>query len=256
MERGEAIELTVGGEAVRGVYHAAADAAAPAVVFAHGFGSTRVGEKAEALAAECAARGWGFAAGDFRGHGASGGTMLGLRGSRLLEDLGALAVWVAARHAGPLCLCGSSMGGWAAAWFAARGRVPVAACAFVAPAFHFPEQRRLTPEEREAWQRTGRHRVRNEWVDVEIGWGLAAEAGQFPADALAAQLQTPFILFHGMRDEVVPYAESLEFAGHAAAPEVEVVLIGDGDHRLSREKGRIARAVCDFFAGRAGLKPN
>src|SRR5215207_7939466 len=104
MGRGEAIELTVGGEAVRGVYHAATDASAPAVVFAHGFGSTRVGEKAEALAAECGARGWGFAAGDFRGHGASGGTMPGLRGSRLLEDLGATARWVAARHSGPLCL--------------------------------------------------------------------------------------------------------------------------------------------------------
>src|SRR4051812_28070683 len=58
-----------------------------AVLWVHGFGSHRGGEKAAAVRAECARRGWAFAAFDFRGHGASGGTMHDLRASRLLDDL-------------------------------------------------------------------------------------------------------------------------------------------------------------------------
>ena len=42
------------------------------------------GEKTQAVEAACAARGWAFAAFDFRGHGTSAGTMLDLRPSGLL----------------------------------------------------------------------------------------------------------------------------------------------------------------------------
>ena len=57
------------------------------VVWVHGFGSHRGGEKAAAVRAECGRRGWAFAAFDFRGHGQSGGAMHELRASGLLEDL-------------------------------------------------------------------------------------------------------------------------------------------------------------------------
>lgn len=54
-----------------------------ALLYAHGFGSTRAGAKADALEAACARRGWTFAAFDFRGHGGSSGTRLDLRSSLL-----------------------------------------------------------------------------------------------------------------------------------------------------------------------------
>src|ERR1700722_4372618 len=62
-----------------------------AVVYVHGFGSTRGGAKSEALEAACARRGWSFAAFDFQGHGRSSGTLLDMRGSSLLADLKAVA---------------------------------------------------------------------------------------------------------------------------------------------------------------------
>jgi pimeloyl-ACP methyl ester carboxylesterase len=235
------------GQAVRGEGRFFAGGSA-AVIFVHGFGSTRQGEKATALAAECARRGWSYAACDFRGHGASGGSMLELRGSRLLEDLEAITRLVMARTGARPCLVGSSMGGWAAAWFAARSPGRVAACAFFAPAFHFLEWRRLNLAERENWQRTGRLRVRNEFVDLEIGYGLAAEADEFKFADLTAQFRSPLMIFHGMRDDLVPYAGSVEFAARCAAADVELVLIKQGDHRLNREKERLARAACDFFS--------
>lgn len=222
--------------------------AAPVLVFAHGFGSIRAGEKSAALEAECARRGWAFAACDFRGHGESDGTMTELRGSRLIEDLDVITRDAVARVDGPLFLFGSSMGGWASAWFAAKNPGRVAACAFAAPAFRFLEWRRLSAAEREEWRRAGRLRVHNEFVDVEIDYGLAAEADDYPFEKLAAEFRTPAIIFHGMADETVPYSSSVEFAARCATGDIELRLIKNGDHRLNGEKERMAFAACEFFA--------
>src|SRR5262245_44371192 len=66
-----------------------------ALVYVHGFGSHRGGEKAAALAEACAVRGWTYAAFDFRGHGSSGGHIRDLTASRLLEDLSAVQAFLA-----------------------------------------------------------------------------------------------------------------------------------------------------------------
>src|SRR6478752_10699500 len=68
-----------------------------AVVWVHGFGSHRGGEKSESLQQECARRGWTFAAFDFRSHGESSGAMDELRASRLVEDLSAIREFLALR---------------------------------------------------------------------------------------------------------------------------------------------------------------
>lgn len=243
------------GQMARGDFHfTPGNQASPVVVFSHGFGSVRNGEKATAVAEECARRGWAFAACDFRGHGESDGKMIELRGSRLIEDLDAITREAARRAGGKLFLFGSSMGGWASAWFAAlhpdrmakRMAERVTACAFVAPAFRFIEFIRLTDTEREAWRRTGRHRFRNEFVDVEIGYGLAAEAEQFKFELLAEKFRTPSILFHGTADDIVPHSISVEFAEQCAA-KIKLHLIEGGDHRLNGQKDEMARAACDFF---------
>src|SRR5205823_2932316 len=108
-----------------------------AVVYVHGLGSTRGGEKARALEQACARRGWTFVAFDFRGHGASTGRMVDLCGTRLLEDLEALAEHLAGRGVRRLCPVGSSMGGWAVAWFTLRHPLAVPACVAIAPALDF-----------------------------------------------------------------------------------------------------------------------
>src|SRR5262249_29477702 len=149
------LELTMpDGQILRGAYSSPLTVEqSPVVIFAHGFGSVRGGEKSIALETECARRGWAFAACDFRGHGASDGTMSELRGGRLLEDLDAIAREAEKRAVGPLFFVGSSMGAWASAWFAAKHPGRVAACAFVAPAFRFLEWGRLSEAEHETWRR-------------------------------------------------------------------------------------------------------
>ena len=119
------------------------------------------------------------------------------RSRQQLADLAAIRQFLMSRGHTRLGLVGSSMGGFAAAWFARQNPDAVVGCVLLAPAFGFLDRRwgRLTREEREAWRRTGRLRVTNEWVDAEIGYGLVEERAKFrPAD-LADEWRTPALIF-------------------------------------------------------------
>jgi len=220
------------------------------VLYVHGFGSVRGGEKAAALHAACRARGLGFAAFDFRGHGASSGTMRELLASGLIADLGAIAEYLAARGVRRLLPVGSSMGGFAAAWFARGRRELVPAQVLVAPAFRFLEARwqEMPEAEREQWRQTGTRRFVNDYVDVELSYALAEERERFRWQDLADGWRVPALIFHGMRDESVPYAHSVELADRAACDDIELRLLRGGDHRLSAYKDQIADEACRFFA--------
>jgi alpha-beta hydrolase superfamily lysophospholipase len=221
-----------------------------AVVWVHGFGSHRGGEKAEAVRDECTHRGWTFAAFDFCGHGESSGAMHELRASRLLEDLAAVRAWLAERGHTRLGLVGSSMGGFASAWFAKEYPECVLGTVLLAPAFGFLDRRweALTPAEREEWRTTGRRRVANAWVDVEIGYGLVEERDRFAPRHLVRGWTAPALLFHGLADDTVPDSDSEFFLRHVDYPHVELRLLKDGDHRLTAYKGAIAAAAGAFFA--------
>jgi pimeloyl-ACP methyl ester carboxylesterase len=243
------ISLATGGKLV-GTYHTGNNDPAFAVVWVHGFGSHRGGEKSESLQLECQRRGWTFTAFDFRSHGESTGTMPELRASRLVEDLAAVRDWLAARGHTRIGLVGSSMGGFAAAWFAKQHPESVVGCVFAAPGFGFLERRwdELTPAEREEWQRTGLKRLSNEWVNVELGFGLVEERDRFRPLQLVAGWRTPALLFHGLADEVVPHTDSLFFIKNVGYPHVELRLLKDGDHRLTAHKEAITSAAGAFFA--------
>lgn len=221
-----------------------------ALLWVHGFGSHRGGEKAEAVRAECGRRGWGFAAFDFRGHGHSAGDMVDLTASRLLEDLEAVAAFLRSRGVARLGVVGSSMGGFASAWFAKRHPDLVAGCVFVAPAFHFLDRRwnGMSDNERAEWRRTGRRAFRNEWVACELGYGLIAERERFTLLELADGWRFPTLIFHGCADDVVPISDSLDFLRLVPPGDVELRLIRDGDHRLTAYKDRIAAGVGELFA--------
>lgn len=227
-----------------------------AVLWVHGFGSHRGGEKAEAVRAECARREWTFAAFDFRGHGESAGEMAELTASRLLDDLETVVLHLRTLGISRLGLVGSSMGGFASAWFAKRHPEAVVGCVFVAPAFNFLDRRwnSVTDAEREEWRRTGRRAFRNEWVTCELGYGLIADREQFPLRELATGWHHPTLIFHGCADDIVPDQDSLEFVRRVPPGDVELRLLRDGDHRLTTYKDRIAAGVGELFTRTFGGK--
>src|SRR5437870_1394244 len=104
-------------DTIIGVHHAVAHTNY-AIVYVHGLGGHRGGEKSEALALACHEAGVHFVAFDFRGHGDSSSHIRELTASRLLEDLNAIRSFLAERGIHRFGMVGSSMGGFATAWFA------------------------------------------------------------------------------------------------------------------------------------------
>jgi pimeloyl-ACP methyl ester carboxylesterase len=244
-----------GGE-LRGTLSFQDEPGACAVLYVHGFGSRHDGEKARALEVACARRGWTYAAADFRGHGQSSGSLLDLRGSRLQEDLGQLLACLQEHGVRRVFPVGSSMGGWASAWFALAHPEEVPAVVGIAPALAFLERRweGLSEEARRDWKRTGKLRVKNEWLDVEVGFGLMEEWADFAYPDLTRRWATPLAIFHGLRDDSVPYKDSLAFLEKTTCRDVELHLFKDGDHRLLPYKDDLAEAACNFIVRFWGKK--
>ena len=211
---------------------------APTVVFLGGFMSDMSGTKAAALDAWAAARGQGFLRLDYRGHGESDGEF---------ED-GTIGAWkddalaaIDALTTGPLVLIGSSMGGWIALLVALARPARVIALVGIAAAPDFTEDL--------IWQRMEepvRMMLETEGVVYET-----SDGGDRPLAITHALIEdgrkhlllrgvipvaVPVRLLHGQQDADVPWQRSLLLAEKLASPDIRVVLIKDGDHRLSRDE--------------------
>jgi hypothetical protein len=55
------------------------------------------------------------------------------------------------------------------------------------------------------------------------------------------------VIVHGVRDERVPWRVSVEFAEICPHRPLDVVLYGDGDHRLQARAADMARVAEGFF---------
>ena len=244
--------IVVGGRLrLRGCLNFTGTVGPAAVLFVHGFGSQCDGEKFKALEVSCSALGWTLAAFNLRGHGDSDGTLGDLSGDGVQEDLDAIWDYLAGRGVHRLFLVGSSMGGWAAGWFAVRHPEIVTACAAIAPAFAFPHVRweRLTEEERQNWRRQRLVSIRNEarGTDEQLDFALIEEMPRFHPGLLASRWSARLLVFHGMLDDVVPYTASLAFVEQLTEVEASVVLYRLGDHRLHWYRHEMARGICQFF---------
>jgi fermentation-respiration switch protein FrsA (DUF1100 family) len=88
---------------------------------------------------------------------------------------------------------------------------------------------------------------------MELGSQLLTDAAQYPSALLLEQFARPAVIFHGMRDETIPYQLSLDFIERARETRLELYLSREGDHRLINQKAVMARESCDLLARFAGL---
>lgn len=224
LDRGDGVELAWRRIAGRG----------PGVVFLGGFNSDMTGTKAEELSAFCAARRQAFLRFDYSGHGASGGRFVDGTIGRWAED----AACVLDRLTeGPQILIGSSMGGWIALLLALRrpervkGLIGIAA----APDFTARMSEELPQEARAAIQRDGVwHRPSAYGDPYPITRTLLEEGRNHLLLQGPVPLFIPVRLLHGQQDPDVPWELSLRIAKAITGPDVQVTLVKDGDHRLSR----------------------
>ena len=224
LDRGDGVELAWRRIAGRG----------PGVVFLGGFRSDMTGTKAEDLAAFCAGTGRAFLRFDYSGHGASGGAFEAGSIGRWAADAEAA---IAALTEGPQVLVGSSMGGWISLLLARQRPERVAGFVGVAAAPDFTPriEAALTAEARAALARDGVwHRPSAYGDPYPITRGLLEDGRrQLVLDA-PFPLDRPMRLLQGQRDPDVPWETALRIAGTVTGDDVQVVLVKDGDHRLSR----------------------
>ncbi|MGI9169320.1 MAG: alpha/beta fold hydrolase, partial [Caulobacteraceae bacterium] len=206
----------------------------PTVVWLGGFGSEMTGTKAAALADWARARGRAFLRFDYFGHGRSGGRF----------EEGVITRWRADALAaideltsGPLVLVGSSMGGWLACLAAMARPERTSALVLIAPAADFTEKLlapNLPPEGRAALAREG---VWSRGPGAPpITRALVEDGERWSILPGPVAVSVPVRILQGAEDTEVPWTHALDLARAFKGEDVVFILIGDGDHRLSRPR--------------------
>lgn len=229
------------------------DADRPIVMFLHGFRSDMTGSKAEYLAEYCATHNLAYIRFDARGHGKSQGRFEDGTIGEWLDD--ALAIFDALVNR-PVILVGSSMGGWLAVLLARQRAEKIHGIIGIAAAPDFMEDlvwAGLSSEQRAELARNGIVYEESAYSDTPncVTTRMIEEARNHLVLRSAIDLTCPVRLLQGMRDPDVPYPVAIRLAEALESQDVEILLIKDGDHRLSRDSdlallGRAVEGLADI----------
>jgi pimeloyl-ACP methyl ester carboxylesterase len=227
-------------------YHRLAGAA-PGIVFLGGFRSDMNGNKALFLEDYCRERGRAYVRFDYFGHGESSGDFAEGTVSRWRDD--SVAVLDSLTE-GRQILVGSSMGGWIMVLAALARPERVAGLVGIAAA---PDATtdlmlaRFNEEQRRELHKTGRVILPSEFDPAGYLYtrALIEDGNRNLVLRGPIRLSCKVRLLHGMEDKSVPWQQSLGLCERLQSRDVELTLVKDGDHRLSRDEDlvRLARVL-------------
>lgn len=212
-----------------------AGAELPLVMFLGGYRSDMQGTKAEYLERQCEVRGQAYVRFDYSGHGQSQGDF----------DDGTIGSWLADATdildhiaQGPVVLVGSSMGGWIALLLAQKRAAMMHGLIGIAAAPDFTEDiyRRLNGAQRQELEENGVAYVPNDYSDEPYAYTKAfyEEAKAHLLLGETRSVNYPMRLIQGGQDKDVPWQTATKIQDAYEGSELDVVIIEDGDHRLSR----------------------
>jgi len=154
---------------------------------------------------------------------------------------------------GAIFIIGSSLGALVALHFADKYRNTIASrierMLFLAPSFDFVENRirdeNFGKEKFEEWEKTGWHTFYHYKFEKEfkVHYALIEDIRSY--DSYQIQIDIPILIFHGDRDDVVDYQQSIKFGEDRA--NVSIQLIKNANHNLSNHFHRIWPAAVKFF---------
>ena len=209
--------------------------ASPGIVFLGGFGSDMSGTKATALEQAALASGRAFLRLDYRGHGQSKGRFIdGTIGDWFADALAIFDEVTAGRQ----IVVGSSMGGWMALLLARARPDRVKAIVGIAAAPDFTIRllnEELTDSQRDTLLRDKVLYRPSDYGDpMPITLKLVEDGNRHLLLDKPVPFKGPVRLLHGQRDPDVPWQIALKVAAAMESDDVRVILVKDGDHRLSR----------------------
>lgn len=216
--------------------------AEPVLLWLPGFLADMAGTKAVALAGFARSLGLPMFRFDYSGHGLSPGNMLEASIGDWLEEASAMLGLIGDLRT---ILIGSSMGGWIALLLARQlqqaGQIErLAGLVLLAPAFDMTERlmwRKMSPKTKAIIETEGVFYAPSQYGDpypltkrlIEEGRNHLIGEGAGPIE-----LDLPVRILQGMEDHDVPWGHALDLVDLLHRGDVELTLIKDGDHRLSR----------------------
>lgn len=244
-------ELHVGaGDGARRISVMTRDGRDPAIVWFGGFRSDMRATKAEALDAWAGETGRALVRFDYSGHGQSGGSFEHGTISRWLDE--GLAV-IDAYVEGRAIFVGSSMGAWIALLAALRlqdSSHRPAGMVLVAPATDFTERLMwdaFPAEARQSLMSTGTYQRPSLYSEepYPITRALIEDGRHHLLLDAPIMVGCPIHVLQGMRDPDVPWEHAMRLVERLPGDSVQITLVKDGDHRLSRAEDldRLVRAV-------------
>lgn len=207
----------------------------PMIVFLPGYMSDMTGSKAQALAQWALMQGRSCLRLDYSGCGASSGDFLSGSIGRWVDDAHKVIDHVA--PGAPVVLVGSSMGGWIALRLGLALGDRLAGLVGIAAAPDFTDWGLdLTETDKMSLNTIGFITRPSDYDPAGYRYSRAF-LDDAPTQRLLAgeiAIAAPVRLLHGQCDDAVPWALSLEIAARLRSDDVQISLIKDGDHRLSR----------------------
>lgn len=204
------------------------------LVFLPGYMSDMEGGKALALDAWAEAQGRAMLRLDYAGCGASGGEF---EEQTLIDWRDDVLFLIEKVTTGSITLIGSSMGGWLMLLVALARPMRVKAIVGIAAAPDFTDWG-FSQEQKMTILREGKLEEHSDYSDdpyvTTNGFWQSGEANRLLHKEIA--FDGPVRLLHGQNDVDVPWAYALEIAKKTRSSDVQVHLIKDGDHRLSRDQ--------------------
>lgn len=204
------------------------------LVFLPGYMSDMEGSKALALDIWAKDQGRAMLRLDYAGCGASGGAF---EEQSLIDWRDDVLFLIEKLTSGSITLVGSSMGGWLMLLVALARPMRVKAMVGIAAAPDFTDWG-FSQEQKMTILREGKLEEHSEYSDdpyvtTNIFW-QSGESNRLLHKDIA--FDGPVRLLHGQQDDDVPWAYALEIGKKMRSADVQLHLVKDGDHRLSRDQ--------------------
>ena len=215
------------------------------VVFFHGFMSDMVGEKPNTIQKFCAKKKIGFIKFEYSGHGKSSGQFTDGNISKWTNDAKQL-ISAKIKNKKKLIFIGSSMGSWIALNLFKNFHNKIRGFIGIASAPEFTEEimwKNFTKKVKDIILKNKIYYLDNDYeTPYPITKNLIINGRKNKILNKKINATIPVILFHGLKDKVVPLKFSEKILKLFKTQNKRIIKIKDGDHSLSRKKD--LRKIC------------
>jgi esterase/lipase len=208
-------------------------------LFFPGFNSDMMGSKALKIYNWCKINKYQCTLFDYSGHGKSSKKFIDSSFTEWIEDSNEILNKVTS---GPQILIGSSMGGWIAIKIGILNHRKIKGIITIAAAPDFTKrlwENQLSISQKEEIIKNGFIIIPSNYDDE--GYIITKKIinsgnKNLILDSKTLEIKSPLRLIHGDKDEAVSWKESLKIFNKCKSLNAELILIKNGDHRLSNNK--------------------